>query len=71
LITRCCFTSENILFGVFPGEDFKVKWKNLRNTYRRHKRENVKKSGAGAQPRKQWKWAKLLRFIDDITEYTS
>lgn len=52
-------------------EDVKVKWKNLRDTYTRKKRmeQASSRGGRGAKKSKQWKYMRVMDFLDASTEH--
>ncbi|XP_053493752.1 uncharacterized protein LOC128615577 isoform X1 [Ictalurus furcatus] len=55
----------------FDVEEVKVKWKSLRDTYTRKKRENDCRSGQAAKKKKQWKYMKVMEFLTTSTEFQS
>ena len=42
----------------------KKKWKNLRDTYIKKKKENKGRSGDPATKSKEWKYEKIMDFLD-------
>nr|XP_021335940.1 uncharacterized protein si:ch211-207i20.3 isoform X1 [Danio rerio] len=54
-------------------EEVKAKWKNLRDTYTRKKRleQDGSRSGRAAKKKKQWKYMRVMDFLDPATEHRS
>ncbi|KAG1960419.1 uncharacterized protein si:ch211-207i20.3 [Pimephales promelas] len=54
-------------------EEVKAKWKNLRDTYTRKKRleQDGSRSGRAAKKKKQWKYMRVMDFLDPSTEHRS
>ncbi|XP_016336610.1 uncharacterized protein LOC107684767 [Sinocyclocheilus anshuiensis] len=54
-------------------EEVKAKWKNLRDTYTRKKRleQDGNRSGRAAKKKKQWKYMRVMDFLDPFTEHRS
>ncbi|KAF4106812.1 uncharacterized protein si:ch211-207i20.3 [Onychostoma macrolepis] len=54
-------------------EEVKAKWKNLRDTYTRKKRleQDGNRSGRAAKKKKQWKYMRVMDFLDPSTEHRS
>ncbi|XP_016422956.1 uncharacterized protein LOC107751716 [Sinocyclocheilus rhinocerous] len=54
-------------------EEVKAKWKNLRDTYTRKKRleQDGNRSGRAAKKKKQWKYMRVMDFLDLSTEHRS
>uniref|UniRef100_A0A8C2IGF7 Si:ch211-207i20.3 n=1 Tax=Cyprinus carpio TaxID=7962 RepID=A0A8C2IGF7_CYPCA len=54
-------------------EEVKAKWKNLRDTYTRKKRleQDGNRSGRAAKKKKQWKYMRVMDFLDPPTEHRS
>ncbi|XP_059387902.1 uncharacterized protein LOC132122055 [Carassius carassius] len=54
-------------------EEVKAKWKNLRDTYTRKKRleQDGNRSGRAAKKKKQWKYMRVMDFLDPPTEHGS
>ncbi|XP_059386584.1 uncharacterized protein si:ch211-207i20.3 [Carassius carassius] len=54
-------------------EEVKAKWKNLRDTYTRKKRleQNGSRSGRASKKKKQWKYMRVMDFLDPSTEHRS
>ncbi|KAL0179916.1 hypothetical protein M9458_025358, partial [Cirrhinus mrigala] len=52
-------------------EEVKAKWKNLRDTYTRKKRleQDGSRSGRAAKKKKQWKYMRVMDFLDPSTEH--
>ena len=44
------------------------KWKGLRDTYRKNRKKEKRRSGAGAGGGKPWKYARIMAFIDPFME---
>ncbi|KAF4086780.1 hypothetical protein AMELA_G00088330 [Ameiurus melas] len=55
----------------FDVEEVKLKWKSLRDTYTRKKREEDCRSGQTAKNKKQWKYMKVMEFLATSTEFRS
>ncbi|XP_026061144.1 uncharacterized protein LOC113119803 [Carassius auratus] len=52
-------------------EEVKHKWKSLRDTYTRKKREDDCRSGQAAKNKKTWKFMKVMEFLATSTEFRS
>uniref|UniRef100_A0A3B3HXN4 BESS domain-containing protein n=1 Tax=Oryzias latipes TaxID=8090 RepID=A0A3B3HXN4_ORYLA len=52
-------------------EEVKQKWKSLRDTYTRKKREEDCRSGQAAKQKKAWKFMKVMEFLAASTEFRS
>ncbi|XP_042623250.1 uncharacterized protein LOC122146970 [Cyprinus carpio] len=54
-------------------EEVKAKWKNLRDTYTRKKRmeQDGSLGGRAAKKKKQWKYMRVMDFLDPSTEHRS
>ncbi|XP_016424940.1 transcription factor Adf-1-like, partial [Sinocyclocheilus rhinocerous] len=54
-------------------EEVKAKWKNLRDTYTRKKRleQDGSRGGRAAKKKKQWKYMRVMDFLDPSTEHRS
>ncbi|XP_042591076.1 uncharacterized protein LOC109102093 [Cyprinus carpio] len=54
-------------------EEVKAKWKNLRDTYTRKKRleQDGNRSGRAAKKKKQWKYMRVMDFLDPPAEHRS
>uniref|UniRef100_A0A3B3I537 MADF domain-containing protein n=1 Tax=Oryzias latipes TaxID=8090 RepID=A0A3B3I537_ORYLA len=50
-------------------EEVKQKWKSLRDTYTRKKREEDCRSGQAAKQKKAWKYMKVMEFLAASTEF--
>ncbi len=52
-------------------EEVKAKWKNLRDTYTRKKRleQDGNRSGRAAKKNKQWKYMRVMDFLDTSIEH--
>uniref|UniRef100_A0A3P9JZ98 BESS domain-containing protein n=1 Tax=Oryzias latipes TaxID=8090 RepID=A0A3P9JZ98_ORYLA len=50
-------------------EEVKQKWKSLRDTYTRKKREEDCRSGQAAKQKKAWKFRKVMEFLAASTEF--
>uniref|UniRef100_A0A3P9L4T7 MADF domain-containing protein n=1 Tax=Oryzias latipes TaxID=8090 RepID=A0A3P9L4T7_ORYLA len=50
-------------------EEVKQKWKSLRDTYTRKKREEDCRSGQVAKQKKAWKFMKVMEFLAASTEF--
>uniref|UniRef100_A0A8C0YD19 Uncharacterized protein n=2 Tax=Cyprinus carpio TaxID=7962 RepID=A0A8C0YD19_CYPCA len=52
-------------------DEVKAKWKNLRDTYTRKKRleQDGNRSGRAAKKKKQWKYMRVMDFLDPPTEH--
>uniref|UniRef100_A0A673MAI5 Uncharacterized LOC107751716 n=1 Tax=Sinocyclocheilus rhinocerous TaxID=307959 RepID=A0A673MAI5_9TELE len=52
-------------------DEVKAKWKNLRDTYTRKKRleQDGNRSGRAAKKKKQWKYMRVMDFLDLSTEH--
>uniref|UniRef100_A0A3P9LET7 MADF domain-containing protein n=1 Tax=Oryzias latipes TaxID=8090 RepID=A0A3P9LET7_ORYLA len=48
-------------------EEVKQKWKSLRDTYTRKKREEDCRSGQAAKQKKAWKYTKVMEFLAEDT----
>ncbi|XP_051573903.1 uncharacterized protein LOC127452484 [Myxocyprinus asiaticus] len=51
----------------------KFKWRNLRDTYRKRKREELEecRNGQDVKKRKQWKFMQMMEFLDESFELES
>lgn len=51
------------------AEDWKKKWRNVRDLYVKKKREiKATKSGQAAQKAKKWKFLEIMSFMDRYSE---
>ena len=51
------------------GDFWKKRWRTLRDTYVRKRREvKTKKSGSGTSDTKKWKFMDVMQFLDEFTE---
>lgn len=59
-----------MIFMYFAVEEVKAKWKNLRETYTRRKREEAEecRSGQAAKKKKPWKYMQIMGFLAASTE---
>ena len=52
---------------MFSAADCRLKWQNLRNSYRRYVRDvKYKPSGSGASNKKKWYLADCMSFLDNF-----
>ena len=60
------------LFVCFLAVEWKKKWRSLRDSYMRHRREmRNSKSGQGAgSKKKKWKFMDIMNFLDRYVEDT-
>lgn len=50
------------------GDGWKKKWRNLRDTYMKKKKDNATKSGQAASRKKPWLFFDILTFLDEFIE---
>ncbi|XP_025093733.1 uncharacterized protein LOC112563697 isoform X3 [Pomacea canaliculata] len=57
---------------VWQGEAWKKKWKNLRDTYQKRKKEQRKyRSALGARKKIKWRWSRMMQFLDPYLDTKS
>lgn len=52
----------------FTGNYWSSKWKILKDNYAKHKKSNAVSSGQSYKKYKNWPWAELMRFLDDVNK---
>lgn len=56
-----------MLFYIFSGEYWSSKWKMLKDNYNKFKKTKQRSTGQSYTKYRNWPWAKLMRFLDDVT----
>ncbi|XP_025093730.1 transcription factor Adf-1-like isoform X1 [Pomacea canaliculata] len=60
------------LDGKYKSEAWKKKWKNLRDTYQKRKKEQRKyRSALGARKKIKWRWSRMMQFLDPYLDTKS
>jgi len=52
--------------GGFTSKEARDRWRQLRDSFVRAKRNTIKKSGAGGEIKSKWKFSEKMNFLDKV-----